>query len=111
MAREREATGDVDLHAFAAAVTRAARGSLTGRFGDNKVFINHVWRAYRDGGGGADALDLATFKSRLVEANREGLLELSRADLVAAMDPADVRESQTRHLNAEFHFVRTEGKE
>jgi hypothetical protein len=115
VAGNREATASGDLRQFAAAVTRAARGSLTGRFGDNKVFINHVWRAYRDGGGGggggADALDLATFKSRLVEANREGLLELSRADLVAAMDPADVRESQTRYLNAEFHFVRTEGRE
>jgi hypothetical protein len=32
-------------------------------------------------------------------------LELSRADLVAAMDPEDVRSSETRHLNAEFHFI------
>ena len=46
------------------------------------------------------------FKQRLVEANSKGLLRLSRADLVSAMDPELVAESETRYLNARFHFVR-----
>lgn len=49
------------------------------------------------------------FKARLVEANRDGLLTLSRADLVEVMDPARVTESETHYLNATFHFVLVEG--
>jgi hypothetical protein len=45
---------------------------------------------------------------RLVEANHAGLLHLSRADLVQAMDPADVRESEASYLGAPFHFIRIE---
>ena len=33
---------------FAELVLDLARHSSTGHFGDNKVFISHVWRAYRD---------------------------------------------------------------
>ena len=32
--------------------------------------------------------------------------DLSRADLVGAMNPEDVRASETRYLGAAFHFVR-----
>ena len=53
-------------------------------------------------------MDVADFKNRLVQAHRARLLELGRADLVEAMDPADVRESATPYLNAVYHFVRTE---
>ena len=103
-----DAGGGFDLAAFAAAARRAAAASPTGWFGDNKVFIAHAWRRYRSDAAVPD-LDLPSFKGRLVEANRAGLLALSRADLVAAMDPADVRESEARYLNAEFHFILIEG--
>lgn len=93
-----------DLEDFANTVLSVARKSPTGRFGDNKVFISHVWRQLRGeprfarlGGDG--------FKAKLVEANRADLLTLSRADLVQVMDPADVRESETAYLNATFHFI------
>ncbi len=39
-------------------------------------------------------------------ANNARLLDLSRADLVQAMDPDDVRLSEVNYLNATFHFVR-----
>lgn len=94
------------LERFASEVIDAARRSpAAGRFGDNKVFISHVWRQL-DGRPAVAGLDLGKFKERLVEANRDGLLHLSRADLVEAMDPADVRESSTDDENATFHFVR-----
>jgi hypothetical protein len=104
-------TGPFDLSAFAAAALRAARQAPpAGWFGDNKVFIARAWRQLHSQPGAPGAsLDLPAFKQRLVEANREGLLRLSRADLVSAMDPADVRESETRYLNAEFHFILIEG--
>ena len=43
---------------------------------------------------------------RLAEANNARLLDLSRADLVQAMDPDDVRLSEVIYLNAAFHFIR-----
>ncbi|XXY14572.1 hypothetical protein WME88_40670 [Sorangium sp. So ce216] len=93
-----------DETAFATRVLEAARASKSGRFGDNKVFISHVLRRLAEDGiaiGDSDA-----FKARLVSAHRRGLLALNRADLVEAMDPADVDASETRYLSTTFHFVR-----
>ncbi|CAN97291.1 hypothetical protein sce7122 [Sorangium cellulosum So ce56] len=94
---------DDDSSAFAARVLAVARGSETGRFGSNKVFISHVFRKLVQMG--AVPGDAEAFKDRLVSAHREGLLSLSRADLVEAMDPKDTEASETRHLSATFHFV------
>jgi hypothetical protein len=94
-----------DLAKFAERVKAAAEGCVTGRYGDNKVFIAHVWKALQ-----SDPLfqgmELATFKAHLAEANNARLLDLSRADLVQAMNPDDVRQSEVRYLSASFHFVR-----
>ena len=93
------------LPLFASRVKSAARDCPTGRFGDNKVFIIHVWKALQ-----ADPafgiMNLTAFKERLAEANNARLLDLSRADLVQAMDADDVRQSEVHYLNATFHFVR-----
>ncbi|MFL5353964.1 hypothetical protein [Archangium sp.] len=90
------------LQGFAERVRQAARASASGRFGEDKIFISHVWRLLR---AQLQGVDEQTFKSRLVEANRARLLSLSRADLVEAMDPADVSDSETRYLGATFHFI------
>ena len=105
--RDEEAPAEFDLPAFARTVKAAARDCPTGRFGDNKVFISHLWRHLRDEPC-FPVRDLASFKQRLTEANQDHLLTLSRADLVQLMDPADVEESRTRYLNGEFHFVLVE---
>jgi hypothetical protein len=95
----------LDLPSFAEQVKSTARDCATGRFGDNKVFISHVWKALQ-----ADpavrTMELAAFKERLAEANNARLIDLSRADLVQAMDPDDVRQSEVHYLNATFHFIR-----
>ncbi len=93
-----------DLTEFAETVKAAARDCPTGRFGDNKVFISHVWRRLRDELP-FRPMDLPTFKRRLTEANTAGLLRLTRADLVEVMDPVDVDESNAPYLNTSFHFV------
>ncbi len=96
------------LDGFAAQVLEAARTAPSGRFGEDTVFIAHVWRRYRELHSAApEAADLGAFKKRLVEANRAGLLHLVRADLVEAMDPADVEESEVKHFRARFHLLRT----
>jgi hypothetical protein len=100
---------EFDLAAFAHTVKAAGRDCPSGRFGDNKVFISHLWRYLRDEPG-MPRLDLPAFKRRLAEANAAGLLTLSRADLVQVMDPADVTESETPYLNAVFHFVLVEAR-
>lgn len=95
---------------FAAAVQNAARRSPAGWFGENKLFISHAWRTFRAAGDGQGQIDLPTFKQRLIEANTQGLLKLSRADLVAAMNRNDVQESETKYLNTEFHFLLVDGR-
>jgi len=100
----RPAAEPFDLAAFAARVTAAAREAPTGHFGDNKTFIVHVWRQLQAHGTGPP-LGEDEFRQRLTEANHAGLLQLSRADLVEVMDPDDVRASETRYLNATYHFV------
>lgn len=68
------------------------------------MFISALWRASQREPN-FPRLTLPEFKQRLVEANAQHLLHLSRADLVQAMDPQSVAESETSHLNATFHFV------
>ena len=98
-----------DLTAFAATVRALAVGSLPNdRFHDNKVFIAALWRASQQEPN-FPRLSLPEFKQRLVEANSQNLLHLSRADLVQAMDPQLVADSETPYLNATFHFVLLEG--
>jgi len=96
---------ELDLPAFAERVKAAASTCTTGRYGSNKVFVTHVWTALQ-----SDPLfqnmSLREFKDRLAQANNARLLDLSRADLVQAMDPDDVRQSEVQYLNATFHFVR-----
>jgi len=98
-----------DTDRFARDVLVAAEQCRTGWFGDGKVFISHVWPVYaerfRSG-----IQDLEAFKRHLIEAHRADLLTLSGADLVEAMDPEDVSASETRYLNATFHFVRCRRK-
>lgn len=99
------AVSELDPDRFARRVREAARSSTTGRFGDNKVFIAHVWQALQHDPAFAN-MSSEDFKRRLVEANTDRRLDLGRADLVEAMDPEDVRRSEVRHLGASFHFVR-----
>ncbi|WP_428263998.1 hypothetical protein [Haliangium sp.] len=101
------APAELDLGAFARLVQAAAdtaHGPEDGRFGARKVFISALWRRLRAHPACAH-LDFGGFKGRLVEANRANLLALHRADLVQAMDPAEVRASETHFGNATFHFV------
>ncbi|MCP4698444.1 MAG: hypothetical protein GY862_16575 [Gammaproteobacteria bacterium] len=95
---------EFDPPGFAKQVMQAARGCKTGRFGDDKVFISHVWREFRVNYPQVP-LDEASFKRCLVEANRRGLIRLCRADLVEAMDREDVSASETNFLYAVFHFI------
>ena len=98
---------ELGLEEFAQRVVEAARRSPTGWFGDAKVFIAQVWNVLREDPS-FRGMDVSAFKGRLVEAHQAGHLELSRADLVESMNPADVSGSATPYLNAVYHFVRTE---
>jgi hypothetical protein len=85
-------------------IRSAANGANARHFGPDKVFIASVWEALRND---PDVLQLGEhgFKRALVDAHRAGALVLSRADLIAAMDPRDVAASETQHLNATYHFI------
>ena len=101
---------EADLADFAAATLSAARACPEGWFGDNKIFISHVWRQLIREPKFA-TLDAAAFKRKLVEANTQALLALSRADLVQVMPPVDVDESATTFQNATFHFINVDRKQ
>lgn len=90
---------------FATQVRHAASHSPTGRFGDNKVFISHVWKAF-EAEPDAPRLSLERFKEQLLEAHRRQSIELARADLVERMNPEDVVASEVRYLGSTFHFIR-----
>lgn len=101
-------TNATDLTAFASTVLELARGGDVERFGDRKVFLCTVLEAWHLADR-ATCPQRATFATLLVEAHRAGLLVLSRADLVSAMDPELVRWSEVRlddsRTSPTFHFV------
>ena len=97
-------TEPFDLETFANTVLAVARKSPSGRFGDNKVFINHVWRQAKDEPQ-FPPLSLPAFKEKLIEANRENLLTLSRADMYEELPANDLDEAETAYQNAVFHFI------
>ena len=94
------------LERWAEMIHSLVEGMTSGFYGEERVFISAVWRVAQQGHRSLRG-SLSEFKARLIEANRAGLLCLHRADLVGAMDEQLVRESETRHLNATFHFIET----
>lgn len=94
----------LDIKVFAVEVQHIAKASKSGKFGDHKVFINHVWQNMQQTSL-TETLNLPKFKNLLTDANKQGLLTLSRADMVAAMNATDVAESEIQYLNATFHFI------
>lgn len=95
----------LNLEHFANQVNQSARRCQTGKFGDNKLFISHVWHQI-EREGNTFGLDLNEFKYYLILANNKGLVNLSRADLPYAMDQDAVSLSETLYLNSTFHFIR-----
>ncbi|MCH9682887.1 MAG: hypothetical protein K0V04_15730 [Deltaproteobacteria bacterium] len=94
----------LSLDRWAHRINTLACATPDGRYGDERLFIAALWRAAQDGEPALNT-SLLDFKARLLDANRAGYVRLHRADLVGAMDDALVRDSETRHLNATFHFI------
>jgi predicted transcriptional regulator len=93
-----------DLLTFAAQAIEAGQRCKSGRFGEDRVLINHVWRQYKREHK-PKGMDLEAFKRKLLEANRERYLSLVCADMAPLLDQKDVQESEIRHLSATFHFL------
>lgn len=99
-AQRRPQRTEMSLQEFARAVKEiipTVKGSLgpTGRIqgrSGHKVFISAAYRAVQRDPRFA-GMTLTQFKERLAQANRQALLVLSRADLVGAMELAEVQES------------------
>jgi hypothetical protein len=87
---------------FVDQVLKIVRSKKPKKFG-SKAYIASVWQV-----GFADDMTLAEFKRRLIVEHQAGKLELSQADLVAAMDQVQLDRSETQYLNATYHFIRGE---
>jgi hypothetical protein len=83
----------------AAVASIPANDPAKGGWSTHKVFIAHV----RDKVGGKD------FDKQLLEANRLGMVVLTRLDLPTAVNPESVRKKVTdggiKDGNSEFHFI------
>ncbi len=99
---------DLDVRTFALQVQELAGQATFGRFGENKVFLSHLWEDYHRNNSAA-GITREEFDGLLLEANRLNLITLSRADLISAMDPRDVEASEISLPHATFHFIRTDG--
>jgi hypothetical protein len=105
------------VHAAASTVApRRVDGRAAGRFGERKVFIDDLWNAMlrldaSEGGFRTQGCDIGDLKAwllramRLTDAADAPLVLLSRADLVAAMDPASVARSEIDGGGCRFHFL------
>ncbi len=88
-----------DVKTTAAAVPEGHRE----RFGDRKVFIHHVHGEMKRHGLYSGGLD--EFKRDVVRAHKKGHLTAVRADIVAAMHPHSVKQSETHDDGATFNFI------
>ena len=93
-----------DLVLFAAQVIEAGKRCETGKFGEDRIFINHAWRQYEQDAE-PEGMDLKSFKQRLAEANNKRYLSLVCADMAPMLEQKDVKESETRWLSATFHLL------
>jgi hypothetical protein len=91
-----------DLGAFSTKVIQVALTPQCKKFHGDRAFIGSVKQL------GFSQMPRAKFDSMLIEAHRKGLLRLTRADLVGAMDPNDVRNSEVTWQNTSFNFVSLE---
>jgi hypothetical protein len=84
---------------FADDVYAAAENAA--KFGPDKAFISSIYKNMPEATRGT----LDEFKTKLLKAQRDGDLIMTRADLVAAMDRKVVADSTIRDMGAEFQFV------
>src|SRR5215831_16398554 len=89
-------------HKVRAVIARIGQGERE-RFGHRKVFISAAYASLVAAGHLVGALE--AFKVRLMLARTAGLLQLARADLVAAMPTDAVIVSETHDRGAEYHFI------
>ena len=98
MSKETETSEQRMDQLLASGIIEAAKRT-TKRFGDRKAFICGIFEETKPVSG------FSWLARRLVDLNRKGLIELSRADLVGLMDSDWVARSEVSYLNATFHFV------
>ena len=85
-----QSTPVINLPHFAKKVMEVARYAPEEfRFGPNKAYISKVWEL-----GFKDMMTLEQFKEYLKQAHIQGLLYLSRADLIQVMNQQWVKESE-----------------
>lgn len=85
---------------FTATQINNAAAQDADRFGDSNVYICNVYKILNP------SISLEQFKAELVEMNRKGDIELTRADLVQVMNRDIVKASEVNYLNATFNFVK-----
>ena len=99
------AQAPVNLPHFARKVMEVARFAPEScKFGPNKVYICKAWEL-----GFKDQMTLEQFKEYLKQAHIQGLIYLSRADLIQVMPQDVIRQSEIQwepgNLSMTSHFI------
>lgn len=102
---QRNATRDPKV--FADRVHAAVASVPKSRQVGGKAWIHDAHAAYEKAHG---SIPIERFKAGLVKANQARKLDMSRADMVEAYKPSDVAGSSTKHMGAEWNFVRVPEK-
>ncbi len=97
----------LDVKTFADEIQDLAGQTEAGQFGGNKVFLSQLWKSYL-ARPESPGMTRAEFDGYLLEANRQNLITLSRADFISEMDPSEVEASEIALPHATFHFIRTD---
>lgn len=84
--------------------TLDAEQRVVGRVGSRRVFISAVWRILQNDPR-FRGMSLDTFKRHLLEANRESMLSLARADSQGDMNPEELKQSEIRDQFGSFHLI------
>jgi len=100
-----EAQIEFDLHSFAKQVLEIASSSPSGRFGDDQVFISHVWTYYQKNKNTIQMTE-TDFKRHLLKAHRSGLLSIIEEDLPDRRNQHDIQASAIPYLNEIYHYVK-----
>jgi len=100
-----QSTPVINLPHFAKKVMEVARyAPESHRFGPNKVYICKAWEL-----GFKDQMTLEEFKEYLKQAHIQGLIYLSRADLIQVMPQDVIRQSEIQwepgNLSMTSHFI------
>lgn len=86
------------------AINAANSVPIAQRYGDRKTFVADAFETAKKA---SPNITIDEFKTKLLKAQRDGHVQLARADLIGAMDPRKVADSLIEENSGKitYHFI------